>query len=451
MDTAQAQLFSQDIIRQGEIAGWIIDEYVAHGKSAVLFSAHSGAASAIVKVFHPGLIEAYGRESQVIRVNRERELVGRHHPNIVRVLDAGSCEQTGHLYVVMEKAAGAPLSKRLTHVPRDRISMLVEQLARAAMQLEDWGFTHRDIKPDNIHIDDECNVLTLLDFGVIKPHGNDSATSLFTNKPFVGTHQYSPPEMIHGQEEDTIDGWRAVTFYQIGAVMHDLITGTPIFEGATSRNADLVRAIDNDQVAVHADDIPSSICSVATRCLLKVPGDRLNLLAWQDFMFSEANDASLSLQARAASLSRRVGLGKSNRGDLVLVREEQRLKGIQVEQIVRAARGRFDQVLCDLGPLVPSRRTSVLPAAHPEPGVIYTFERAPEKGFDVQIRIEIAIQLHDSRDTVDVYVRASKGAEDTGIGWSHLGPALRTLEGFDIAFKEWIIGVIEEFFAERDR
>lgn len=245
MDFAEAKVFSDSLLRSGIIAGWELLGYLSHGKSAVVMRARRGQMAAVVKVFHPGLVEAYGREAQLIRVSRERDLIGKHHANIVRILDAGTCESTNNLFVVMGVAPGKPLSEVITSIPRANIATLIEQLARAARQLEDWGLTHRDIKPDNIHISEDLASLMLLDFGVLKPHGDDSATSLQVSKAFVGTHQYSPPEMIHGREENTLNGWRAITFYQIGAVLHDLITQKPIFEFATIRHADLVTAIDH--------------------------------------------------------------------------------------------------------------------------------------------------------------------------------------------------------------
>lgn len=445
MDNAQAQIFARDISELGQVANWKIGKYVSHGKSAVLFEAHRGEVQAVIKLFHPGLIEAYGRDSQIIRVSRERELVERQHPNIARVLDAGICEASQLLFVAMENAGGTQLSQCLNLIPTSQIPALVEQLARAAMQLEDWGFTHRDIKPDNIHIDDEFGSLILLDFGVMKPHGDESATMLIADKPFVGTHQYSPPEMIHGQEEDTVDGWRAVTFYQIGAVIHDLVTRVPIFKYATSRNADLVRAIDNDVIVVEDDGVGSLLCNLATRCLVKNPTDRLRLVSWHDFMFSELQTEILSLDEKTDALIRRTRLGKVLRKlDVVQAREDERLRRLQVDETIRAAKTSFDSVLCDLGELLPARRTIMKTEVHPNPGLTYEFDVARDHVFEFNLRLQISLEFHDSRDAVDVYVRASKGLADTEIGWTHLGPSLRSLTGFENAFKRWALSIIEE-------
>ncbi|WP_247539248.1 protein kinase domain-containing protein [Ralstonia pseudosolanacearum] len=445
MDFAEAKVFSDYLLAGGPLAGWELLEYMSHGKSAVVLRARRDETNAIIKVFHPGLIAEYGREAQLVRINRERELIDKRHANMVRVLDAGSCEATGYLFVAMDVAAGRPLSEVLASIPHENIATLIEQLARATMKLENWGFTHRDIKPDNIHVSEDLASLMLLDFGVLKPHGDDSATSLQASKAFVGTHQYSPPEMIHGSEENTLDGWRAITFYQIGAVLHDLIARKPIFDYATTRHADLVAAIDNDPVVVVSDEVDPRLCNLATRCLLKNPLERLALVRWGDFMFSDHVSHKPSLQARKDALQRQLQLGNVlNRVDVIEDVERRRLKDMRLLTIVRSARAQFDQALAELGGLMPTRSTEVDGGAHPSPAVTYTFAAASNSGFALPFRIQVAVALHDDRSIIDVYARASKGLADTEVGWTHLGPALENLDRFSDTFQEWMLTIIEE-------
>lgn len=449
MDSAEAKVFSDSLLARGSLAGWELLNLIAHGKSAVVIRACRDQMIAVVKVFHPGLIEGYGRDAQLVRIHRERELIDKHHANIARVLDAGSCDLSGHLFVVMEVAAGQPLSKVLSSIPRANIASLIEQLARAAMQLEDWGFTHRDIKPDNIHVSDDLASLTLLDFGVLKPHGDDSATSLQVSKGFVGTHQYCPSEMIHGREENTLNGWRAITFYQIGAILHDLIARKPIFEYATTRHADLVAAIDNDHVVVTADDVDPHLCNVANRCLLKSPLERLELVRWEDFMFSDHASHKPSLQARKDALLRQLQLGNAlNRIDVIEDIEDRRLKGVRLSTVVRFARVQFDQALAELGGLMPTRSTKVEGEAHPSPSVTYTFDAAPNLRLASPFRIQVSVALHNDKSIIDVYVRASKGLAGSEVGWTHLGAALESLDGISDVFQEWMLTIIEELAGE---
>ncbi|TWC65487.1 serine/threonine protein kinase [Pseudomonas sp. SJZ103] len=449
MDSAEAKVFSDSLLKGGPLAGWELLRYLSHGKSAVVMEARQDALIAVIKVFHPGLIEHYGRDAQIIRINRERSLIDKQHENIVRVLDAGSCEETGQLFVAMDLAAGRPLSDVLNLIPRSKICVLIEQLARAAIQLENWGFTHRDIKPSNIHVSDDFSSLMLLDFGVMKPHGDDSATIVQASKAFIGTHQYSPPEMIHGREENTLDGWRAITFYQIGAVLHDMIARKPIFDDSTSRHADLVVAIDNKAVVVAGEEVDPHLCNLATRCLLKNPIERLELVRWDDFIFSDQGQHKPTLNSRKEALQRKLKLGDFlGRVNVIHDSETQRLNKVRLSTIVKHAKTQFDIALVELSGVMPTRLTDLNGLVYPNPAVTYTFSPAPNLGLDLPFRIQVAVALHEDRNTIDVYARASKRLADTEVGWTHLGPTLESLESFSDVFQEWIITIVEELISQ---
>ncbi len=449
MDFAEAKVFSDKLIAGQEVAGWKLTGYISHGKSAVILHAQHAERVAVLKVFHPALTEQYGREAQQVRVNRERTLIEKRHENIVNIIDAGMCENTGHFFVAMEVAEGRPLNEVLHLIPPQNIAVLIEQLASAAMQLEMWGFTHRDIKPSNIHVNEDFSSLKLLDFGVMKPHGDSSATLLQVSKAFIGTHQYSPPEMIHGREEDSLNGWRAITFYQIGAVLHDLIIRKPIFYNATGRHADLVVAINNEQVVVASDEVDNHLCSLATRCLLKKPLERLELVCWEDFMISDSEPVKPSLSARKDALQKRLRLNNIiGRTDVLERLESRRLDEVRVAQTVSFARAQFDAALAELSTIMPSRATAINGHIYPGPAITYAFDPAPKLGLNTNFRFQIAIETFQDRQTVDVYVRASKGLADTEIGWTKLGPALENLETFSDKFQDWMITIIEELIAE---
>lgn len=449
MDFAEAKLFSDTLMAGPDIAGWKPTGYISHGKSAVVLSAQRGKQTAVIKVFHPVLVEQYGRDAQQIRVDRERSLIDKHHDHIVAIIDAGLCEKNGHFFVVMEAAAGQPLCDVLDLIPSDKISLLIEQLASAAMQLELWGITHRDIKPSNIHVSEDYSSLKLLDFGVMKPHGDDSATLLQVSKAFIGTHQYSPPEMIHGREEKSLEGWRAITFYQIGAVLHDLIVRKPIFHHATARHADLVLAINHEQVEVVSNEVGDLLCSLATRCLVKNPLERLDLVSWEHFMGSAHGSVKPSLDERKQALQRRLKLNNIlNPVDALEKQENRRLEEVRLVQTVNAAREKFDIALAALHGFMPSRATAVDGHVYPNPAITYSFDPAPKLGLNTKFRFQIAIEVFNDRQTVDVHVRASKGLGNTEIGWTKLGPAFTNFDNFSEIFQEWMITIIEELIAE---
>ena len=280
----QRALELRDELRGRLVAGWRVDDLIHHGNSAAVFRAQNAQRDAALKIFDPELIARYGEITQLTRIERELELRGHHHPHLVEIFDGGRCSDTSYHFLVMELVPGRPLGQHIGTLERARIPALVREIASAAKFLEDLGLVHRDIKPANIVIDPETSAATLLDLGVLRPINSQStATDDGDVRHFVGTLQYSPPEFLLRQEEDTIDGWRAVTFYQIGAVLYDLIERRPIFSDHASPYARLVNAVQHTSPTFTATDVPHFV-NLARNCLVKSPDTRLRLVAWDDLL-----------------------------------------------------------------------------------------------------------------------------------------------------------------------
>lgn len=224
------------------IGGWKISGSFGHGKSAVVLQACRGTEEGAVKVFHSELVERFGKTTQLERVIRECSLIGSAHPHLVRIIDGGECAATGHLYVVMERVPFRSLRNCLLDLPHGAVGRVLSQVASAARFLEDRGLVHRDIKPENIAITDDYQRAILLDLDVLRPIGLSNLTDV-NQQPFIGTLRYSSPEFLLREEADTVDGWRAVTFYQLGAVLHDLLMKREIFEAWSEPYARLVDAV----------------------------------------------------------------------------------------------------------------------------------------------------------------------------------------------------------------
>lgn len=264
------------------IGGWPVSDFINSGKSAVVFRSDRGSESAALKVFDPDLVERFGEAAQYQRIERELSLRGKEHPHLVRILDGGKCQRTGLLYVVMERIDSPNLADVIKKVPRDRVWPLIAQLADAAQFLEGMELAHRDIKPENIAVANDFSQATLLDLGVIRPVGLADMTD-HSGKPFVGTTRYSPPEFLMRDEMDSLEGWRAVTLYQLGGVLHDMIMREKLFRNYSDPPANLVQAVINREPIVKAPDVPQELILLARNCLLKSPEVRLKAVKWQDF------------------------------------------------------------------------------------------------------------------------------------------------------------------------
>ncbi len=281
MDPVRAKRLSLELVGQ-DVGGWVIQRHVGSGKSAVVFEAENGGQQAALKVFDSELVERYGKANQLARIDRERSLIGEHHPHLVQIFDGGECPRSGYLFIAMEFIDAPNLGNSLTLVPREKIAMILHQIASAARFLEEKDLAHRDIKPENIAVLPDFSRAVLLDLGVLRPFGDPNLTDLEA-KEFVGTLRYSSPEFLLRTEEDTPEGWRAITFYQLGAVLHDLIMRRPLFKEFSEPFAMLVEAVKSERPGIHADDVPADLVLLAQNCLVKPPDARLALVSWSDF------------------------------------------------------------------------------------------------------------------------------------------------------------------------
>lgn len=443
MDSAQAKSFADSLIALGVVAGWRIHQCIGHGKSAVVMRATRGNDVAAVKIFHPELIERYGKEAQLLRVERERRLIGISHPNMVRILDAGVCEVHDKMFVVMEYVEGQSLRSAIPSIARTEIESIVEGIARVAKFLEDSAIVHRDIKPENIVLRASDRSAVLLDFGVMRPVGDSSATDQNGYSSFVGTHQYCPAEMIHGRVEDTIDGWRAVSFYQLGALLFDLLTGKPLFDEYKTRIADLVIAIDEYTPVVNVESGLSRHAALAKKCLLKNPLERLNLTAWSDFYFSEDAGRN-SIESRKRRLSQMRATEQSSNS---LTRFDQietaRLANENMKAQCQALRAQVDRALDGLRDQLPLKQVNSTITEHPEAVVSCQFAGADDKLFGYDFNFQFSLSLC-SENAVEVFGRAGRGPTPEEVGWTSIGLFLGGLEDLEEALSLWMLDILEE-------
>lgn len=283
MDRVQAKRIAKEL-KDKKVGGWTILDYVNNGKSAVVLRATRNGEEAALKIFDPDLVERFGREKQLIRVQREKDLIGKNHDNLIEIKDGGECDSTDHIFVAMAYLPRKNLAQVITDLPRDCIFPIIRQVASAAKFLEDNGLAHRDIKPENIAISEDFSHATLLDLGVLRPVGLSEITDMNEQRVFVGTLRYSPPELLYREEQDTLEGWRAITFYQLGAVLHDMIMQRPIFQNFTEPYARLVDAVRNVTPEIGVDDVSSDLTILASSCLIKRPELRHSIVSWEQFL-----------------------------------------------------------------------------------------------------------------------------------------------------------------------
>ncbi len=170
-------------------------------------------------------------EEERKRFRREAESAAKlQHSNIVPIHSVGVCD--GLPYFVMDFIEGEQLDTlvdRGSVSPRQALDY-TEQLADALSYAHESGVIHRDIKPANVIVD-RYGRPQLMDFGLAKEVDAGNRTQLTQVGTTMGTPTYMPPEQAEGDLEG-IDAQSDV--YSLGAVLYEMLTGQPPFEGPTT-------------------------------------------------------------------------------------------------------------------------------------------------------------------------------------------------------------------------
>ena len=190
----------------------------------------------------------------------------------------------------MEFCPWPSLDKCLGDVPDAKIHALLRQLVQAVKFLDDKGLVHRDIKPANIVVSEDFNTLKLLDFGVIRRIAHDEGSGTDGHR-FIATAQYSPPEFLLREEKAGTFGFAAINIYQIGAVLHDLITKTNLFhEAKATRNRFILfKAVTEGRPRIVSASVPPRLIALCIAALDKDPVARVSSVNFDDFM-ADADD-----------------------------------------------------------------------------------------------------------------------------------------------------------------
>ncbi len=182
----------------------------------------------------------------IARFEAERQALAlMDHPNIAKVLDAGTTD-SGRPYFVMELVKGVAITKycddhRLT--PRQRLELFVP-VCQAVQHAHQKGIIHRDLKPSNVLIAsyDGKPVPKVIDFGVAKATGQKlTDKTLFTDfGAVVGTLEYMSPEQA---ELDQLDIDTRSDVYALGVLLYELLTGTTPLESKRLRQAVMLECL----------------------------------------------------------------------------------------------------------------------------------------------------------------------------------------------------------------
>jgi tetratricopeptide (TPR) repeat protein/tRNA A-37 threonylcarbamoyl transferase component Bud32 len=255
--------------KQPEISGYDIGEVLGRGAVGVVYKARHLKLNRNValKMLLSGI---YASATELKRFVREAESIASLlHTNFVQVYEVGDLE--GCPYFTMELVEGGSLSQKLKGVPlpAKQAAALIKTLAAAMQVAHASGIIHRDLKPSNILLTSD-GIPKIGDFGLAR---RIEATSDLTHSgDRIGTPCYMAPEQAKGRS-NTVGPLADV--YSLGAILYELLTGRPPFQGETPGETER-QLLSDEPVAPSRlnSKVPVDLETICLKCLEKDAGRR---------------------------------------------------------------------------------------------------------------------------------------------------------------------------------
>jgi len=183
------------------------------------------------------------------------------HPNITTIYEIDEVE--GESFISMEYIEGESIKELIKEkeLPINEVLKIAIQIAEGLSKAHQKGIIHRDIKSDNIMVNQEGQV-KIMDFGLAKLKGVTKLTKTGTT---LGTLQYMSPEQVQGKEVD-----QRSDIFSFGVVLYEMITGQLPFKG--EQEAAIIYSIINETpepLARYKADVPEALQGIVDKALQK--------------------------------------------------------------------------------------------------------------------------------------------------------------------------------------
>jgi DNA-binding SARP family transcriptional activator/ABC-type glycerol-3-phosphate transport system substrate-binding protein len=203
----------------------------------------------------------------VRRFEREARLVARlEHPRVVPLYDYW--RDPDGAYLVMRFFRGGSLRTRIARpdpLPADEAAGIIEQVADGLGAAHRQGIVHRDVKPENILLDEDGNAY-LSDFGI----ATDLGAPRMSGAAVTISAAYASPEQLRGEPVTA-----ATDVYALGIVLFEALTGRRPFPDSTPRSPiDRDTATSLPSVAALRPDLPGGVDEIVARATAEDPDRR---------------------------------------------------------------------------------------------------------------------------------------------------------------------------------
>jgi serine/threonine protein kinase len=240
------------------------------GRTLLVADASKGDRHVVIKVPHDKKTEKALINDLINASALTASLVGLSHPNIVRCLGFDTFE--GYYVMIMDYVQGKDLRQMIgpLQVPRrpmelDRAMKYFKNASAGLVEAHRINLLHRDIKPDNIIVQEADDIAKLLDFGISTIVQSSSVAS----GTVAGTFPYMAPEALAGRPCKQSDIW------SLSVTLYELLTGTlPFFD---ENLFELKKKIDTEDPVEPQKlnaDVDSKLNNLALKGLQKDPSNR---------------------------------------------------------------------------------------------------------------------------------------------------------------------------------
>lgn len=184
------------------------------------------------------------------------------HTNLLPPTGYSKSKENGVPYLILQYCNNGSASSMIGRIDEDTLLHFLHDVSAGLAYLHERNIVHRDIKPDNILLDDQCNFL-VTDFGISSIGFRDHSTS--------GSRAYMGPERFPdaGQSEKDVIAIKASDIWSLGATAYELMTGdVPFGEmgGAFQKGGEALPPL--------PDTFSSEVKDMVTSCLNLNPWER---------------------------------------------------------------------------------------------------------------------------------------------------------------------------------
>ena len=237
-------------------------------------------------------------------MHEARVLSSLNHPNIITIYELEHNDNTD--YIVMELVEGPTLAELMRRgpLPFERALALATQCADALAAAHGEGVIHRDIKPQNIMVN-EKGTLKVVDFGIAKlleSRGGWATPDSLQSRPNwrLGTPSYMSPEQLMGKPSD-----ERTDVYALGAVVYEMVTGQQAHPRGPEDLLEARQIIPPLRLPEGRIEVPPPLWSVIERCLAPDPANRFRTMKELHAALRGLRQGSQASGAKIGTLTRR--------------------------------------------------------------------------------------------------------------------------------------------------